>query len=77
MFSSKVFTLTLIILIVSCMVESKSTNGNLERVKRGGCANGGIPPYCCANRSRSPYCCANGSPSPYCCANHSMRPDCS
>jgi len=36
MFSSKVFTLTLLILIVSCLVESKTTGGDLERVKRQG-----------------------------------------
>lgn len=36
MFSSKVITLTLLILIVSCIVESKTTGGDLERIKRQG-----------------------------------------
>ena len=36
MFSSKLFTLTLLILVVSCMVKSEAASGNYERVKRQG-----------------------------------------
>ncbi|CAG9798839.1 unnamed protein product [Chironomus riparius] len=76
MFSSKVFTLTFLILLVSCMVKSESASGNHERVKRQGCENGGIAPYCCENGSYSPYCCENNSLSPYCCENNSPSPYC-
>ncbi|KAL7044513.1 hypothetical protein ACKWTF_001929 [Chironomus riparius] len=85
MFSSKVFTLTFLILLVSCMVKSESASGNHERVKRQGEFKKKFKKLIykyklnikgCENGGIAPYCCENGSYSPYCCENNSLSPYC-